>query len=53
MDIDAVIDAEARAERAIREVLIDLQAMTGRRVEWVKVEPKDMRVTVNTVATGR
>ena len=53
MSIDAVLDAEVEAERAIREILIDLQAKTCRRVEWVKVEPKDMRVTVNTVVTGK
>ena len=50
MNIDAVLEAEVAAERAIREILLDLQARTNRRVEWVKVEAKDMRVTVNTVS---
>lgn len=49
MSIDAVLDAEVEAERAIREILLDLQSKTERRVEWVKVEVRGMRVTVNTV----
>lgn len=47
MDIDAVLNAEIEAERAIRAVLMDLQVATGRRVSWVKVE-RDLTVTVNT-----
>lgn len=47
MSIDAVLDAEVDAERAIREILLDLQSKTGRRVDCVKVE-RNLTVTVNT-----
>jgi hypothetical protein len=50
MSVDDIIREELDAERAIREVLSDLQKRTGRLVEWVKVEVRDdLRVTVNTV----
>ena len=50
MNIDDVIREEMTAERAIREILVDLQARTGRLVEWVKVDTRgDLKVTVNTV----
>lgn len=50
MDVDDVLYAEIDAERKIREILLDLQARTYRRVEWVKVDTRDMNVTVNTVS---
>lgn len=51
MDIDAVIRAERVAEIAIRDVLLDIQKKTGRRVDWVKVDVRNgMLVTVNTVS---
>lgn len=50
MNVDDIIREELEAEHAIRAILVDLQARTGRVVEWVKVSVRhDMRVTVNTV----
>ena len=50
MSVDDIIREELEAEQAIRAILVDLQARTGRAVEWVKVDARhDMEVTVNTV----
>ena len=50
MSIDAVLDAEVEAERAVREILLGLQLRTGRVVDWAKVEVRDgLRVTINTI----
>ncbi len=51
VNIYDVIRAETDAEQSIRQILLDLQAKTGRTVEWVKVEVRDaLRVTVNTIS---
>lgn len=50
MTVDDVIRCEIEAEAAIERILRDLQYKTGRRVEWVKVEARDLDVTINTVS---
>ena len=51
MTVDDVIRDELAAELAIREILIDLQARSGRLVEWVKIDVRDnLKITVNTVS---
>ena len=51
MSVDDIIREELAAERAIREILLDVQSKTGRLVEWVKVDVRgDLEVTVNTVS---
>lgn len=39
MNIDDQIRAEVAAENAIRQILLDLEAATGKRVNAVRVDP--------------
>lgn len=49
LNLDDVLDAEVAAERAMHEILCNLQAQTGRRVDCVKVDAKSLDVTIYTV----